>query len=107
MYRNYFCSQEQKPPDVAEWSEHKNTDGRSYFYNSNSMESVWEKPKIMADWEGLWQHSRTYMYIFLELLDLCAIENCRFSTETFWRRVLTRVVHNSSPTRRSRVGDEF
>lgn len=42
----------QKPPEVAEWSEHKNTDGRVYFYNSRSMESTWEKPKVLADWEG-------------------------------------------------------
>ena len=41
-----------KPPEVAEWSEHKNTDGRSYFYNARTGDSVWEKPKALADWEG-------------------------------------------------------
>ncbi len=42
----------QKPPDVAEWSEHRNVDGRMYYYNSKTQESTWEKPKVLADWEG-------------------------------------------------------
>ena len=42
-----------KPPEVAEWSEHKNTDGKSYYYNSRTMESTWEKPKVLSDWEGI------------------------------------------------------
>ena len=41
-----------KPPEVAEWTEHKNVDGRMYYYNSRTLESVWEKPKVMAEWEG-------------------------------------------------------
>ena len=41
-----------KPPEVLEWSEHKNTDGRSYYYNSRTMESTWEKPQVLTDWEG-------------------------------------------------------
>lgn len=41
-----------KPQEVQEWSEHKNTDGRSYYYNSRTMESTWEKPQILTDWEG-------------------------------------------------------
>jgi hypothetical protein len=41
-----------KPPEVFEWSEHKNTDGRSYYYNARTMESVWEKPQILIDWDG-------------------------------------------------------
>ncbi|OWF46304.1 transcription elongation regulator 1-like [Mizuhopecten yessoensis] len=41
-----------KPPEVAEWSEHKNGDGRSYFYNSRSMESTWDKPQTLVDWEA-------------------------------------------------------
>ena len=47
----YFF-QPQKPPEVAEWSEHKNTDGRIYYYNARTQESTWEKPKAMADWEA-------------------------------------------------------
>ncbi|XP_067657663.1 transcription elongation regulator 1-like [Haliotis asinina] len=41
-----------KPPEVAEWSEHKNADGRSYYYNSRTMESTWEKPPALAEWEA-------------------------------------------------------
>lgn len=41
-----------KPPEVAEWSEHKTMDGKSYYYNSRTLESVWEKPKALIDWDG-------------------------------------------------------
>lgn len=41
-----------KPAEVAEWTEHKNSDGRSYFYNSKSMESTWDKPQVLAEWEA-------------------------------------------------------
>ncbi|KAL3865336.1 hypothetical protein ACJMK2_006934 [Sinanodonta woodiana] len=41
-----------KPPEVAEWSEHKNSDGRSYYYNTKTMESTWEKPQALIDWEA-------------------------------------------------------
>ena len=44
----------QKPPEVAEWSEHKNVDGRSYYYNSTTMESTWDKPQVLTDWEGVY-----------------------------------------------------
>ena len=42
----------QKPPEVAEWSEHKNVDGRSYYYNSTTMESTWDKPQVLTEWDG-------------------------------------------------------
>lgn len=42
----------QKPPEVAEWSEHRNTDGRVYYYNSRTAESTWEKPASLANWES-------------------------------------------------------
>lgn len=41
-----------KPAEVAEWTEHKNTDGRSYYYNSKTMESTWDKPQELVDWEA-------------------------------------------------------
>ena len=41
-----------KPPEVAEWSEHKNADGRSYYYNSKTMESTWDKPQVLTEWEA-------------------------------------------------------
>ena len=30
-----------------EWSEHKMADGRSYYYNSRTKASVWEKPDAL------------------------------------------------------------
>ena len=35
------------PTEVSEWSEHKNPEGKAYFYNSRTQESVWEKPQVM------------------------------------------------------------
>ncbi|XP_025093213.1 transcription elongation regulator 1-like isoform X2 [Pomacea canaliculata] len=48
-----------KPQEVQEWSEHKNTDGRSYYYNSRTMESTWEKPQILTDWEAKVSQTQT------------------------------------------------
>ena len=37
------------PPPVpkSEWSEHRTTDGRVYYYNSRTLQSTWERPKEM------------------------------------------------------------
>lgn len=32
------------PPSTSEWSEHKSPDGRTYYYNSITKQSAWEKP---------------------------------------------------------------
>lgn len=32
------------PPATCEWSEHKSPDGRTYYYNSITKQSAWEKP---------------------------------------------------------------
>merc|ERR1719259_1240354 len=37
---------------AAPWSEHKAPDGKSYYYNSATQESVWEKPQPMIDLEA-------------------------------------------------------
>lgn len=37
---------------AAYWTEHKAPDGRSYYYNAKTQESVWEKPQAMKDLEG-------------------------------------------------------
>lgn len=37
---------------ASHWTEHKAPDGRSYYYNSKTQESVWEKPQALKDLEG-------------------------------------------------------
>jgi pre-mRNA-processing factor 40 len=37
-----LCSDETKPP--SDWTEHKAPDGRSYYYNSVTKQSSWDKP---------------------------------------------------------------
>lgn len=32
------------PPTACEWTEHKSPDGRTYYYNSITKQSAWEKP---------------------------------------------------------------
>ena len=39
------------PTEVSEWSEHKNPEGKCYYFNSRTQESVWEKPQILLDWD--------------------------------------------------------
>ena len=38
---------------AAEWSEHKTPDGKIYFFNSKTQQSVWEKPKVLIQLEGI------------------------------------------------------
>jgi hypothetical protein len=40
-----------------EWSEHKMADGRSYYYNSRTKASVWEKPDVLKTPEERMQQS--------------------------------------------------
>ena len=37
---------------AAEWTEHKTPDGKVYYYNSKSQQSVWEKPQPLIKLEG-------------------------------------------------------
>lgn len=37
-----------RPPQSA-WTEHKTPDGRMYYYNIQSMQSTWEKPKELSE----------------------------------------------------------
>lgn len=37
--------------EPCDWSEHTSPDGKKYYYNAKSGESVWEKPKELADFE--------------------------------------------------------
>ena len=41
--------------DPKNWSEHKAPDGRTYYYNSVTKQSSWEKPdalKVKTSWVG-------------------------------------------------------
>jgi len=54
IYCGQYCTLLQvKPPEVAEWTEYKTAEGKPYYYSSKTMESTWEKPKVLADWEGM------------------------------------------------------
>ena len=36
---------------MCDWSEHASPDGKKYFYNAKTQESVWEKPKELEEFE--------------------------------------------------------
>ena len=50
---HFLCYLKVKPPEVAEWTEYKTAEGKPYYYSSKTMESTWEKPKVLVDWEGI------------------------------------------------------
>lgn len=37
---------------AAHWTEHKAPNGKNYYYNAKTQESVWDKPQAMKDLEG-------------------------------------------------------
>ena len=39
------------PQEMCDWSEHTAPDGKKYYYNSKSGQSIWEKPKELIDFE--------------------------------------------------------
>ena len=39
------------PQEMCDWTEHTAPDGKKYYYNSKSGQSVWEKPKELIDFE--------------------------------------------------------
>merc|ERR1719357_2045161 len=36
---------------LCKWSEHTAPDGKKYYYNAETQESVWEKPQELKDWQ--------------------------------------------------------
>ena len=36
---------------MCKWTEHTAPDGKKYYYNAETQESVWEKPQELKDWE--------------------------------------------------------
>ncbi|VDO03304.1 unnamed protein product [Rodentolepis nana] len=41
-----------KPPEVAAWTEYKSGEGKSYYHNSQSNQTTWDKPQVIIDWEN-------------------------------------------------------
>lgn len=41
-----------KPPEVAVWNEYKSGEGRSYYHNSQTNQTTWDKPQVLIDWES-------------------------------------------------------
>jgi hypothetical protein len=33
------------------WSEHETPDGKKYYFNSQTSESVWEKPRVLVEFD--------------------------------------------------------
>lgn len=56
---------------TSEWSEHKSPDGRTYYYNSITKQSAWEKPdelKTIAEVSSmLWWFYRPAISILISL----------------------------------------
>lgn len=38
---------------ASEWNEYKTPEGKCYYFSSKTQQSVWEKPKILIDLEGM------------------------------------------------------
>ena len=38
--------------ETCDWTEHDSPDGKKYYYNAKTQESVWEKPKELADFQA-------------------------------------------------------
>ena len=39
------------PIVLCKWTEHDAPDGKKYYYNSETQQSVWEKPQELADFQ--------------------------------------------------------
>jgi hypothetical protein len=59
---------------LCKWTEHDAPDGKKYYYNSETQQSVWEKPQELTDFQVcilptlLWIRIRR-IRMFLDLLD--------------------------------------
>ena len=50
--------------EASVWSEFKNPEGRSYYYNSKTTESTWDKPSILNDLIGTKAFDYLHISIF-------------------------------------------
>lgn len=58
---------------AADWSEHKTPDGKCYFFNTKTQQSVWEKPKVLIQVDGICS-SNFCFFIYLLFFVSDAIE---------------------------------
>lgn len=47
---------------AAEWIEYKTPEGKSYFFNTNNKQSVWDKPKPLLDMDSKCHNSKSIEY---------------------------------------------
>lgn len=52
----------------TEWTEHHTCDGKTYYYNSRTKESVWDKPQALLDLKGnvacVYVYTSSYIFYF-------------------------------------------
>lgn len=61
---------------TSEWSEHKSPDGRTYYYNSITKQSAWEKPDELKTIAEVCLCAFTYFNILMCILFLFPNRNC-------------------------------
>ncbi len=54
---------------LCKWTEHDAPDGKKYYYNSETQQSVWEKPQELADFQVCILATVLWIRTFLNLLD--------------------------------------
>lgn len=85
------------PTSNCEWSEHKSPDGRTYYYNSITKQSAWEKPDELKTNAEVWMvlqcffscwvsnNHFIYIYFILETIISMSVERILFRQ---WKSLL-------------------